>query len=318
MSESAPASVPDHAAERPAQALTPQAIDGLLADFRRWLESLAALPAPEPARPAREPVDLHTLLGQFIAVRHEVNLQTRAVRAQQEQSADALRVLAGAVETLQRSQASAAQALQQSADDQVKPLLKALVDVHDALALASREAQRVQENLLPTLAQLVDEPAALVLALDDVAMPTLEAGPRPLLARLLGVRGVSEQHLADWRQQARSALERAALAKHEEFQAVQQDRYRQARQGVERVQQLLASLVTGYRMGLQRVERALQQHGLEAMPATGRPFDPERMEVLEAVDNSGRPSGEVLEEVRRGYLWRGRIFRYAQVRVARS
>ena len=27
---------------------------------------------------------------------------------------------------------------------------------------------------------------------------------------------------------------------------------------------------------------------------------------------------DVLEEVRRGYLWRGRVFRFAQVRVARS
>jgi molecular chaperone GrpE len=71
-------------------------------------------------------------------------------------------------------------------------------------------------------------------------------------------------------------------------------------------------------MGLQRIERALEQHGLEAISAAGRAFDPERMEVLEAVDQSGRPPGEVLEEIRRGYLWRGRVFRYAQVRVARS
>ncbi|MBI1917737.1 MAG: nucleotide exchange factor GrpE, partial [Planctomycetes bacterium] len=47
-------------------------------------------------------------------------------------------------------------------------------------------------------------------------------------------------------------------------------------------------------------------------------FDPERMEVLEAVANTGRPPAEVIEEVRRGYLWRGRVFRFAQVRVARS
>ncbi len=71
-------------------------------------------------------------------------------------------------------------------------------------------------------------------------------------------------------------------------------------------------------MSLQRVERALRQHGLEAMPAAGERFDPERMEVVEAVAESGRPSGEVIDEVRRGYLWNGRVFRYAQVRVAKS
>ncbi len=42
------------------------------------------------------------------------------------------------------------------------------------------------------------------------------------------------------------------------------------------------------------------------------------MEVVEAVAESGRPAGEVIEEVRRGYLWKGRVFRYAQVRVAKS
>jgi len=113
-------------------------------------------------------------------------------------------------------------------------------------------------------------------------------------------------------------LEQAALARHQEDQATQRDRYERGREGVKRVRQLLGSLVTGYRMGLQRVERALEQQGLEPIFATGTPFDPERMEVLEAVADTGRPPGEVIEEVRRGYLWRGRVFRFAQVRVARS
>jgi molecular chaperone GrpE (heat shock protein) len=41
------------------------------------------------------------------------------------------------------------------------------------------------------------------------------------------------------------------------------------------------------------------------------------MEVVEAVTEAGRERTEVIEEVRRGYLWRGRVFRFAQVRVAR-
>lgn len=73
----------------------------------------------------------------------------------------------------------------------------------------------------------------------------------------------------------------------------------------------------GYTMSVQRIERALQQHDLETIPTTGERFDPEQMEVVEAVADSGRPSGEVVGEVRRGYLWNGRIFRYAQVRVAK-
>jgi molecular chaperone GrpE (heat shock protein) len=41
------------------------------------------------------------------------------------------------------------------------------------------------------------------------------------------------------------------------------------------------------------------------------------MEVAEVVSEPGRTGTEVLEEVRRGYRWRGRVFRPAQVRVAR-
>jgi molecular chaperone GrpE len=71
-------------------------------------------------------------------------------------------------------------------------------------------------------------------------------------------------------------------------------------------------------MGRQRLERTLSEHDLVAIPTVGETFDPERMEVVAVATDSDRPSGEVVEEVRRGYLWRGRVFRYAQVRVARS
>jgi molecular chaperone GrpE len=75
--------------------------------------------------------------------------------------------------------------------------------------------------------------------------------------------------------------------------------------------------LTGYAMSVGRLERALQQYGLEPIPAVGRPFDPEQMEVVDVVPDSGQPPGEVIEEVRRGYFWRGRVFRYAQVSVAK-
>ncbi len=57
---------------------------------------------------------------------------------------------------------------------------------------------------------------------------------------------------------------------------------------------------------------------MEPIAAIGEPYDPELMEAVEAVRGSGRPSGEVLDEVRRGYLYQGRVFRYAQVRVAKD
>jgi molecular chaperone GrpE len=259
--------------------LTPDAVSAVLADFRNWLTVLTAPAADEgtQARSASEgivPIDLHTLLGQFLAVRQEVNLQTRAVRAQQEQNAETLRQLTAALDTLRQSQTRGEQAVEEA----IRPLLKTLIDLYDALALAGREVQRMRETVQPSLEQLTaEEPPA---------------APRSFWASLFRP----------------SAADLAA----------RQERERLTRENSERVRQMLASLVTGYTMSLQRIERALRQHGLDAIPTTGERFDPERMEVVEAVLDSGRLTGEVIEEVRRGYLWNGRVFRYAQVRVAKG
>jgi molecular chaperone GrpE len=290
----------------------------VLADFRRWLSEgpeRRGEPggSPEPV----EPPDLHTLLGQMIAVRQEVNLQTKAVRGQQEQTTEALELLEQTLDELRKSKTTSQQQ-QQSPDDLLRPLLKTLIDAHDALSLAAKEARRVEENVLATLDALPDLPDLSSLQLASVEVPALEQPPRSILARILGVRAIDEQTLTNWQARVRLAHEQGMVEKLEAFVREGQQRGAEAKRGMAHVKQLLASLLAGYRMGLQRIERALQQHGLEGIPATGQAFDPERMEVLEAVDGTGRPAGEVLEEVRRGYLWRGRVFRYAQVRVARS
>jgi molecular chaperone GrpE len=322
MSEPAPPAVPGHAAEGHEGPLTPDAIARVVDDFRLWLTELSAqgLGAMAPHdRP--EPPDLHTLLGQMIAVRQEVNLQTKAVRAQQEQNTETLEILREAVDELHGRPSAAAP----SSDEQVRSLLKVLVDVHDALSLALREAERVQESipaLLDHCPDLGDQDVANIevpamLTLGSVEVPALEQSGRPLLARMLGA-GVSDKALAEWRAKARECYETAATERLAAFLAREKERAVQRSEGLSRVRQILASLMAGYRMGLQRVERALQQSGLEAITALGESFDPELMEVVEAVADSGRPAGEVLQEVRRGYLWRGRVFRYTQVRVARS
>lgn len=302
MSEPAPSDVPYDAAQSHAGAMTQEAIERLLADFRSWLseasqESLRGLTPP--AR--QEPPDLHTLLGQMIAIRQEVNLQTKTVRAQQEQNSESLRVLEETVELLQRMPRQAAPA-QTSPDDLIRPLLKTLIDVHDAMSLAYREAQRVQESVLPLL-----ETMSVSRDLSNIELPKLEQPERSFLEKLFGVQTIQTNKLEEWQMRTWAMLEKVVIEGEQS-----------RKQGMERVEQMLASLMAGYRMGLKRIERALEQQGLEVIEAMGTTFDPERMEVLEAVDGSGRTASEVLAEVRRGYLWRGRVFRYAQVRVARS
>lgn len=233
----------------------------VLADFRTWLETnrVASAPQIETVRSdqgSQEPIDLHTLLGQFLAVRQEVNLQTRAVRAQQEQNAETLRQLASALEMVQRSQEESEEARQQARDEAIRPLLKTLIDLYDAFALADREVRRMRET------------------------------------------GWTNQPTHTGRSL---------------FRFFNREREREK----ERERQTIASVVVGYTMSLERLERALRQHGLETIPTVGERFDPERMEALEAVADSVRPAGEVIDEVRRGYFRDGRVFRYAQVRVAK-
>lgn len=265
MSDTAPSSVAGEVAER-GQALNTAAIEAALADFRAWLEQQAAEPLPAPEAPG-EPVDLRTLVGQFVALRHEVNLQTRATRNQQEQGRETLDQLAQAVEAL--SQAGDAD---DGSDEYQRPLLKTLIEVHDAMAQAYEQVRRCRPAVEQALEALTD------------------ATPSGLLA-------------ACWRFLTRSS------------HAARQRRREEARA---RTLELVDAMLAGHSMGLQRLERALEQHDLERIACLGEAFDPERMEALEAVAAPGQENGKVLEVIRPGYLWRGALFRFALVKVART
>src|SRR5262245_8458685 len=211
MSEGPPPVVAPGDADGRAEALTPERVEGVLADFRAWLREVAA---PGAAPPDADAVDLHTLLAQFTALRHEVHLQTRASRAQQEQGAEALRQLGEAFGALQQSQLGARLGEDQARDEALRPLLNALVDVSDALPLAEREVRRTEDGTSPP-----PEP------------PFAPSAPvRPSFwARLFGLgRTMSDQ-------QATITALRQQLA-------------------ADRSRQVLASILTGYTMSLQRVE----------------------------------------------------------------
>ncbi len=284
MSDSPPPDVASDAAGAGVPALTAEAIAAILEDFRRWLTDAAASGAATEPPAAAPDVDLSTLVGQFTALRHEVHLQTRAVRAQQEQNAETLRHLADALDALAQAPAAPPPLFDASAEERLRPLLKSLVDLYDSVALAGRELQRAPDAVSAALRPVEEA------AVED--RKEKDAPTRPSWwARLLGARPSDP---------------------------ARQERWQIARDAIERTRQTLEATAAGYAMTLQRVERTMMQHGLEPIPAVGRPFDPDRMEALEVVLDSGRPSGEVVEEVRRGYLWQGRIFRYAQVRVAKS
>jgi molecular chaperone GrpE len=266
---------------RPAGPLTPERIDAILADFRAWLEALRDAPDADTSQ-APEPVDLHTLAAQFTALRHEVNLQTRATRAATEQTAETLRRL---------------DQPRPEADAPARPLVLALVDVADALAVALRQVERARNT--------TDEFLADVSGSESLPGPPGVAPPSRFLARLFGAGASWDAFASKWIQysiEVESAFDRRA----EKWKTV-----------LDRLRPILAGVADGYALSLNRVERVLPQFGVEPIDCAGELFDPETMEVLEVVDAPGQPTGTVVEEVRRGYRWGGKRLRFAQVKVAR-
>jgi molecular chaperone GrpE len=240
--------------------LTPSHIDRVLADFRSYLTGLLE-PPPAPEREAAE-FDLTALVAQFTALRHDVNLQTKATRAATDQAATAIQHLsAGPKSPPPRT------------DDPTKPLLKVLIEVADALATAEKQVQKTRGGVEPLFEKLTAPPTDL---------------PKPgFFGKLFAGKPADDP--------------RPAVA----------------REATEKLTALMAGVADGYAMSRRRVEKVLADYGLEPIECVGRPFDPELMEVVEAVGGTGRASGVVVEVVRQGYLWKGAVFRFAQVRVAR-
>lgn len=248
---------------------------------------MAAIPAPLNEPPA---VDLNTLVGQFTALRHEINLQTKAARMSLEQTGEALSQLRDTVSELQE---------RPEPEAEPTPLLKAVVDVYDNLALALRQVERQREAIEGPLSEMTCD----WLPPDGIALSRLPAR-RPSFWSFLIAQGTA----------------RDAQLVHETVEAVRKEVevQRQKTTGAaNQVRSSLDGLIAGYKMSLARVDRVLDQVGLEPIAAVGEEFDPELMEVVEVAGNTGRPAGEVVEEVRRGYLRGEVVFRYAQVKVAR-
>ncbi len=60
----------------------------------------------------------------------------------------------------------------------------------------------------------------------------------------------------------------------------------------------------------------LESEGVRPIEAVGRPFDPREHEAITNVPATGRPDGEVVAEIQRGYRLRDRVLRPALVAVA--
>lgn len=79
-----------------------------------------------------------------------------------------------------------------------------------------------------------------------------------------------------------------------------------------------AAIADGMRMTFNQLAAALRESGLEAIDATGAPFDPHQHEAVSMVDSAEMPEGHVVQQLRKGYRFRDRLIRPATVVVAKA
>jgi molecular chaperone GrpE len=73
----------------------------------------------------------------------------------------------------------------------------------------------------------------------------------------------------------------------------------------------------GVELSVRKLEEALRAHGLEAIEAVGKPFDPQVHEAIGHEESADVPEDTVVQVLRPGYRIRDRVVRPALVKVAR-
>ena len=76
-------------------------------------------------------------------------------------------------------------------------------------------------------------------------------------------------------------------------------------------------LLDGVEMIRRQLEQVLKKQGLEEVEAEGQPFNPHLHEAVQVEATDRCPEDTVLEVIRKGYLFRGRLLRPAEVKVSR-
>ena len=76
-------------------------------------------------------------------------------------------------------------------------------------------------------------------------------------------------------------------------------------------------MLKGVEMVFGELREVLSNEGLASIESEGKPFDPGRHEAVVAVEQEGAEPGTVVDVIRKGYEFNGRVLRPAMVKVAR-
>lgn len=77
-------------------------------------------------------------------------------------------------------------------------------------------------------------------------------------------------------------------------------------------------LVQGVDMTLRELLRTLERYGLSLIEAEGKPFDPEFHHAVSQVETEEMDAGMVVDVLRRGYVFNGKVVRATMVSVSKK
>jgi molecular chaperone GrpE len=77
------------------------------------------------------------------------------------------------------------------------------------------------------------------------------------------------------------------------------------------------TIAQGLQMLIDRVQRLMADQHIERIETFGQAFDGQTMNAIDVVETHGYPSGTVVEQLTPAYRHRGRLIKYAQVRIAK-
>jgi len=247
-----------------------------------YLQTTPALPDYLAAEPAVEDtVDPYQMVSEWIALRQEMKQQGKLLQVAQEQGQRELERLRSQTEALQ----------QQLTDCQQQAATKVLT----ALAAQEKGFGKEQERLLRGLLHVLD---ALDRAYDYWEEP-LEGVSTPSLSPVPALPNFRTR-FAHWLLRFDQPTVTVSAQPDSASKALA-ERLQSDRQGVALIRQNLLDL--------------LKQQQVTPMPALGQPFDAQRMYAI-GRQASEAPVQTVIQEVTRGYLWRDRVLREAQVIVS--
>jgi molecular chaperone GrpE len=76
------------------------------------------------------------------------------------------------------------------------------------------------------------------------------------------------------------------------------------------------ALLEGIKMIHKNLDRLLEKEGLERLECVGQAFNPNKHEVLAEIPTKDLESGIILEETRKGFMFKGKVIRPSIVKIA--